>query len=468
MARWRSWISDRFGLEEFQKAALNRRVARTPWYYGDGAALALLFGVLVFTGALMTLTYSPSPQGAYESVQHITQRQRLGWFIRALHYWSAGAMVVMLFAHLLRQILVGGYKSPREGTWLIGVLLFFGILTMAFTGYVLRWDERAIYALRVSLHMFSNVPLIGDHLVVLVQGGAEMGAQTLTRLYSVHVIWVPLLLMALVGFHLYLVILHGVTSPGERERPVESAEEQKKLYKEEADSPERGEMFYPETMARSGSYAFVVFLVVVALALLLGPQQLEGPANLTERSLPAEEWWYWWYSGLIAYLPARLAPAFVVAFPIVLLLVLVLLPFLDRSPYRGIRKRPIAVGAVLVCIVAALYLTDVRRISPWTAWPSETPPPVPEGLELPPRAQQGRILFARYGCNTCHPVAGHGPLVGPDLARITFPFSRAEMRAFVLRPPEGVAMPAYEGRLSEHDLERIIDFIHTAQAFPRR
>jgi ubiquinol-cytochrome c reductase cytochrome b subunit len=468
LAAWRRWISDRFGLQEIQAAALDRRVARTPWYYGDGATLTLLFGILIATGAMMTLTYTPSPAEAYESVVHITERQRLGWFIRALHYWSAGLMVVMLFWHLFRQILIAGYKPPREGTWLIGVLLFVGIIIMAFTGYVLRWDERAIYALRVSLHMFHNVPLIGEHLVVFVQGDAEPGALTLTRIYAVHIIFVPLLLMALVGFHLYLVILHGVTSPAERDTPVESAEQQKALYKREANSPERGETFYPETMARSSVFAFIVFALVVILALLLGPQELAPPANLTERAFPAEEWWYWWVSGLIAYLPPRIAPAFVVVFPIVLFVFLMLLPFIDRSPYRGMRKRPVAVAAVIVCIAAVLYLSDMRRVSPWTAWPDEQPPPVPEGFQLPLRAEQGRILFARYGCNTCHPIAGHGPLVAPDLARIRFPFSRAEMRGYILRPPPGVAMPAYEGRISEADLERIVDFIHTAQAFPRR
>jgi quinol-cytochrome oxidoreductase complex cytochrome b subunit len=85
-------------------------------------------------------------------------------------------MVFMLFFHLFRQILLGGYKPPREATWLIGVVMFFAVIAMSFTGYVLRWDERGIYALRVALHMFHNVPLIGDYLVIFVQGGSEPGA----------------------------------------------------------------------------------------------------------------------------------------------------------------------------------------------------------------------------------------------------------------------------------------------------
>jgi quinol-cytochrome oxidoreductase complex cytochrome b subunit len=183
---WKDWIADRFGLKVIDDHVLKRRVAKGRWYYGDGATLLLLFTVLVATGAMMTLTYTPSPERAYQSIVEITERQRLGWFIRGLHYWSAGMMVVMVFFHLFRQILVGGYKSPREGTWYIGVLLLVCVFIMAFTGYVLRWDERAIYALLVSLHMFSYVPLIGDWLVMFVQGGETLNPFTLPRIFSVH------------------------------------------------------------------------------------------------------------------------------------------------------------------------------------------------------------------------------------------------------------------------------------------
>src|SRR5690606_20494921 len=108
------------------------------------------------------LSYSPSLASAYESVATITARHKASWFIRALHYWSAGMMVVMAVYHLLRHLLLGGYKPPREGTWFIGVGLFALILTNAFIGYTLRWDERAIYALRVALNMFYHIPLFGE------------------------------------------------------------------------------------------------------------------------------------------------------------------------------------------------------------------------------------------------------------------------------------------------------------------
>jgi ubiquinol-cytochrome c reductase cytochrome b subunit len=238
------WLVDRFGLAPIYHSALTRRVPKSPWYYGDGATLTTLLGVLVATGAAMVLTYSPTPDSAYRSVEYITERQTLGWFIRALHYWSAGLMVVMLFFHLFRQILVAGYKFPREATWIFGALLFHAVIAMSFTGYLLRWDERSIHAIRVMLHMFSQVPLIGEELTLFVQAGEEPGALLLTRIYAVHVVILPLVIAAMTGYHIYLVIHHGVTSNAEKQQLVHSTEKQRELYQRDCESTSSGEVFY--------------------------------------------------------------------------------------------------------------------------------------------------------------------------------------------------------------------------------
>ncbi|MCW8139019.1 MAG: cytochrome b N-terminal domain-containing protein [Planctomycetota bacterium] len=468
LSRAWTWVTDRFGLTPIWEVTLGRRVPKTPWYFGDGAALLLLFTVLVATGAVMTLTYAPSPDAAYLSVRHITEEQPLGWLVRALHYWAAGLMVVMLVWHVLRVVLVAGYKSPREGTWLVGVLIFFGIVVMSFTGYLLRWDERAIHAVRVSLHMFHRVPVIGDALVVLVQGGEEAGSRLLTRLYSVHVIFTPLLLYGLLGLHLYLVLFQGTTTPREREEPVATAEEQRALYAAQKDSETLGEPFFPDTAFQSGVMAFTVLAVVVALAVGVGPAPLYPHANLVEPSFPVEEWWFWWYSALIALLPPAVAPWFVVAFPVALFVAMVALPFVDRSPARGMKRRPLAVVFVIAVVAALAGLSGLRLRSPWTAWPDPAPPPVPAGVVLSPEAEEGRHLFARFGCNSCHAVAGQGRQVAVDLARTERRWSRDEYRRFILKPPDDVAMPRYRGRLTEGELERLLDYVHAAQTFPRQ
>jgi len=461
------WAVDRFGLDTIFRTTLDRRVPKSPWYYGDGATLTMLLSILVVTGAVMVLTYSPTPDTAYSSVAYITERQTLGWFIRALHYWSAGLMVVMLFFHLFRQILVAGYKFPREATWIFGALLFHAVIAMSFTGYLLRWDERSIHAVRVMLHMFNRVPLIGEDLTVFVQGGEEPGALLLTRIYAVHVVILPLVIAAMTGYHLYLVIHHGVTSNSEKEQTVHTSEKQRKLYKAESASEEGGEDFFPETMAKSGAMSFVVFVIVLALVFLAGPAPLYDEANLVQRSFPAEEWWFWWYSSLIALLPPWLAPSFVVLFPLLLLLAMLALPFIDRGPKRGMQRRPLAVAFVMLSVIALVGLSALRLRSPWTGWPSGEAPPVPEGVTLSAEAEEGRLLFAAYGCNSCHAVGGVGRSVAVDLARVPPKLSRQEYRAYILRPPTGIAMPAYEGRISEDEMEQLLDYVHAAQAFPR-
>lgn len=468
LSNWREWITDRFKLDVLRRNILDRLVAKTPWYFEDGATLLFLLAVLVVTGLTMTLTYSPTPDTAYASVQYITNEQRMGWFVRGLHYWSAGLFMVMIFVHLFRQILLGGYKPPREGTWLVGVMLLIAVFIMAFVGYLLRWDERAINAIFVVLHMFSRIPVIGEDLVVFIQGGEELGESTLLRLYAVHVLFVPLLLLGLAGYHLYLVIQHGVMSRIEQELPVESAEAQKKLYKEEAESEERGEMFYPDTVEESGLMAFFIFLIAAGLAVLHGPPDLFPEASLTTPSRPQAEWWYWWYDALIAVVPPPVAPILVVVFPILLIGVLVSLPFLDRGPNRGFRKRPFAVGAVAVCVVGLVTLSVLRAQAPWEGGPQEELPPIPDGIELSDRAKEGYRLFGEYGCTSCHPVGGIGPKIGVDLAERERRLSQEEIRKTILNPSillqDDVPMPSYEGRMTEEELDRLVAFVMNLQA----
>jgi len=460
----RKWVIDRMGLGRLAESLLYRRVAKSPWYQGDGTALLLLVGVQVVTGAFMTLIYSTSPDRAFQSVEYITRIQPMGWFIRGLHYWSAGITMVMLAVHLFRQIMLAGYKSPREGTWFVGLGLMVGLVVMSFTGYVLRWDERAVYAIRVALNMFYRVPWIGEELVLLVQGGPSLSSHTLSRFYSVHVVFTPMLLVALVGYHLYLVVLYGTTSMLERQGPVHSAEHQKELYGEQKESEQLGEPFFPKTMADTGIMALAVFLVPLAFTLVIGPRELGTQANLTSVAFPAEEWWYAWYSGLIALFPGWLAPIFFVAFPAGILLLLVLLPLLDRGPYRGYKHRPVFATAALLAFASILFLSDLRARSPWTAWPSNDPPPVPHGIKLTAEVEKGRQLFVKYGCNSCHAVAGFGRKVGPDLAGHDRSLSADEIQGFILRPPAHSSMPSYEGRMSKEDLERVTSFVHVTQA----
>jgi len=457
------WVIDRFGLKPIWEKIFARRIPKAPWYFGDGATLMTLFMVLVLTGTFMAFSYSPSTDEAFESVLYITEQLPLGKFVRAVHYWSAGIIVVMLVLHMFRQILLGGYKPPREATWLVGVILFFLIITMSFTGYVLRWDERGIYAIRVALNIIDSVPFVGESLVAFVQGGPDLGTRTLSRVYSIHVIIIPLCLFALLGLHLYLVVLHGVTTNLERRIPIATADEQRKLYDTLKKSEETSEKFFPTTMSRSGIVLTTVMLLVLLLAILNGPAELFPRGNLTDISTPIEEWWFWWYSSLIAIIPNWMLPAFFVGFPTLVFIILMSLPFIDRGPNRGLKKRPVALISVLLMVVALLYLSDLRRRSPWTGWPTTVEPPLPQSLVLSKTAQEGFELYVKNGCTSCHAISGYGRNVGSDLAAMDRPYSIDELVKYISRPPPGVSMPAYEEQMTADEIQLVSEFVLVVQ-----
>jgi quinol-cytochrome oxidoreductase complex cytochrome b subunit len=135
------WLEERLELEPLRAALLDRKIPKgVGWFYTLGSATLAVFLTLVVTGILLTLNYSPSPDHAYDSVLYITNEVTLGWLIRGIHHWAASGMVVLAVLHGLRVLFMGGYKYPRELTWIVGTLIFLLVLVSAFTGYLLPWD----------------------------------------------------------------------------------------------------------------------------------------------------------------------------------------------------------------------------------------------------------------------------------------------------------------------------------------
>lgn len=462
------WLADRFGLNPIWDHILDRNVPKDPWYHGDGMALLVLLSVLVLTGVVLSLGYCPAASEAYQSVEYITERQTLGWFVRGLHYWSGGLMVVVMFLHLCRQLLNGGYKSPREATWLIGVALLCIVVTTSLLGYILRWDQRGFYALRVLLAVLDSVPYIGEQLVLLMQGGPEITSLTLSRVFGLHVVLLPMLLLGLVTYHMYLVILHGTTTIAERKEPIETVEEQREIYHEQAEHPVKGEVFFPTAVIKISPWSIVALSLAVGLTLTFGPRELMAPASEIPSGPVSEEWWFGWYSALVALLPPAIAPTFQWLFPLLMVLTLAILPAVDQSPLRGWKNRPVATTLVLILVFSVLGLSWLRYQSPWTGKLTASTPDVPPEITLPADAEHGRILFKEYGCTNCHSVAGSGGAkVGSDLARLERIYSQEELREYILRPPAGVAMPSYAGRLEEEELNQLVAFVLVAQTFRR-
>jgi quinol-cytochrome oxidoreductase complex cytochrome b subunit len=150
---------------------------------------------------------------AYESMQRITNDLWAGWLVRGMHRWGASVFIILMFMHMGRVFLFGAYKYPRELNWIVGVLLLATGLFEGLTGYLLPFDQTAYWATVVAININGTAPFVGPFLASLLRGGAEIGPDTLSRFYSLHMLLVPGALMALIGLHLYLVVRLGVSSP---------------------------------------------------------------------------------------------------------------------------------------------------------------------------------------------------------------------------------------------------------------
>ncbi|MGE3809113.1 MAG: cytochrome bc complex cytochrome b subunit, partial [Gemmataceae bacterium] len=176
-----TWIDSRLALSEVVGPMLFHPVPRNArWWYVFGSATMTLLMVQLFTGVLLATMYVPSAEGAHASLVYMTDpaKQPLGWFIRALHFYSASGMVVMMVLHMTQVFLFGAYKYPREMTWMVGVILFLLTLGLAFSGQVLRWDQDAYWGVGVATAAAGRIPIIGPQVVQFVLGGPIIGGAT--------------------------------------------------------------------------------------------------------------------------------------------------------------------------------------------------------------------------------------------------------------------------------------------------
>jgi quinol-cytochrome oxidoreductase complex cytochrome b subunit len=216
------WLEERSGLVGGVKYFLFRNVpGDTNWMQTLGSATLTAFLVQAITGVILAMYYVPSAATdphtgkpvAWESIVNITDSVFMGWLVRGMHRWGASVFIILMFLHMGRVFLFGAYKYPRELNWIIGVLLLVMGMAEGFTGYLLPWDQTAYWATVVGINLNGTAPFLGPWLAQFLRSGQEIGGETLTRFYSLHMLVVPGAIMALIGLHLYLVIRLGVTSP---------------------------------------------------------------------------------------------------------------------------------------------------------------------------------------------------------------------------------------------------------------
>ncbi|HET7354270.1 MAG TPA: cytochrome b N-terminal domain-containing protein [Gaiellaceae bacterium] len=216
------WLEERSGLVGGVRYFLFRNVpADINWMQTLGSAALTAFLVQTITGVILAMYYDPSAATdphtgkpvAWESIVNITDHVFMGWLVRGMHRWGASVFIILMFLHMGRVFLFGAYKYPRELNWIIGVLILVMGMMEGFTGYLLPWDQTAYWATVVGINLNGTAPFLGPWLAQFLRGGQEIGGETLTRFYSLHMLVIPGAIIALITLHLYLVIRLGVTSP---------------------------------------------------------------------------------------------------------------------------------------------------------------------------------------------------------------------------------------------------------------
>ena len=338
-----TWLEERTRLGPLVQASLHVRIPMTARTYYFGGIALFLFGIQAVTGTLLALYYKATPEAAYKSVQYVTSDVSFGWLIRSIHHWAANLMILFVVLHLIRVFAQAAYKYPREITWVIGTGLFMVTLGFGFTGYLLPWDQRAYWATVVGTEIAGNVPLVGDALLLLLRGGADVTGDTMSRFFGIHVLVLPIALAGLLGVHLLLVHQLGLANPKRPEPRVPTPEVEREPLRP----------FFPHYMVDEFVAWYVLLAVLVVLASLF-PAGLEEQANALQTPEGIKPEWY--YLGVYELL--KLVPRIIgIMIPIVGIGLLVVWPFLDRSEEVLIRRRKRVVGGATVILVALIALT---------------------------------------------------------------------------------------------------------------
>ena len=338
---WKTFVDERLPLASVDRHLRKPLPKHINLLFSFGSLAMFLLLLQAATGAFLAFYYSPSPEHAHNAVTYISTEVPFGAFVRGLHHWGASAMVIIVVLHLLRVVLYSSYKAPRELTWIFGVLLLLIVLGFGFTGYLLPWDEKAYWATVVGVEISSTAPVLGDFVAKVMRGGSEIGAVTLARFYALHTIWLPWLVFGLVGVHLFFVRYYGSSGT-----PKNTPEEMK-----------AGKPFYPHQVFEDVVGMLILFVILAAVALFVSVP-LEDVADPTNADYdPRPEWYFLFLFQLLKYFqgPFEVIGTFVI--PTVGMLLLLFLPFLDRSERAVLWRRPIALTVTSISVAAIVILT---------------------------------------------------------------------------------------------------------------
>jgi ubiquinol-cytochrome c reductase cytochrome b subunit len=474
------WLDDRTGFRDLMKEALDEPIpGGARWRYVFGSALTVVFMVQVFTGLLLMTSYSPSSSMAWASVFYISNAMWMGWFIRGVHHFAAQAMVVLLALHLLQVLWAGAYRRPREFNWWFGMALLFLTLGFSLTGYLLPWDQKGYWATKVATNIMGGAPVVGPEMQKILVGGPDYGNQTVTRFYGLHVGVLPTLLVLCLAAHIALFRRHGITAPADADkRPTAK--------------------FWPEQLFMDTLFSAAVVGVVIYLVLAEGGANLDAPADPSSSDYPARpEWYFLSLFQMLKLFPGDREIIGTIVIPTVLVVIMMILPFLDRILPRKLAHF-LACVFVFAVVGGAGYLTiqamredannatfqesrkkaDAarQRAIQLAGLPDVGIPPDGSAyiLRRDPLTQGRNVLERR--CLGCHFFGGKGSgaQTASDLARFG---SRAWIRGLLDSPSsptyfgkvakfDGMAEWKKSSKLSAKQLDDVADFVASFAAIP--
>jgi ubiquinol-cytochrome c reductase cytochrome b subunit len=346
----RPWLAQRFNMpvvEEFVEHQAGKPLPpHTGFWHTFGSLSLYLFLNQIVTGILLMIYYRPTTNTAFESIRFIMTKAHFGWLIRGLHAWGATLMVLCVLVHMMRTFFMGAYKKPRELTWVLGVFIFGCTITFGFTGYLLPWNQLSYWATTVGTEITGAIPWAGNYIKLLLRGGEGVTGETLARFYVLHVVVLPWVLTMLVATHLFLMRVQGLAT-------MERVGEEKPL------EPGKSIPFFPNHVLKEG-VIFCVLIAAMVTLVVLWPVELGEKADpfVTPEGIKPE-WYFLSTYQLLKYFP-KLLGIFVSLIPPLLLL---LWPFLDRSPERHPRKRPVAVSIGVLGLLLAVVFGVLGHLS---------------------------------------------------------------------------------------------------------
>jgi quinol-cytochrome oxidoreductase complex cytochrome b subunit len=357
------WLDDRLPVVRFAKEHLMD--FPTPknlnYWWTFGAILVVCLGTQIVTGIILAMHYTPQVDLAFDSVEHIRRNVNGGRIIQAVHAVGASMFFIAVYIHIFRGLYFGSYKAPREVLWIIGVLIFVLMIATAFMGYVLPWGQMSGWGATVITGLFSAVPIIGEPIQTLLVGGFAIGNPTLNRFFSLHYL-LPFVIAALVGLHIWALHVPGNSNPTGVE--VKSS---------------RDTVPFHPYYTMKDLFAIVVFLIPFAWFVFFAPDILGHPDNYIRYSsqvTPSHivpEWYLLpFYAMLraidfnVLFIDSKLGGVAVMGAS---LLILLFLPWLDRSKVRSGNFRPMFkwfYWLFVVNFVALAYLGAQEAVAPYT------------------------------------------------------------------------------------------------------